>query len=93
MAIVVRYAFTPNEPILLPADVKRIELPVQRHEVSIAAVSPTRLESKLLTDKLQQNNPDDLKSFHRKRGFARAATVRYRTQQTGETEEVGTQVN
>jgi hypothetical protein len=73
MAIVVRYTFTPNEPILLPADVKRIELPVQRHEVNIAAVSPTRFEFKLLTDKLQQNKPDDLKSFHRKhRESARA---------------------
>jgi hypothetical protein len=65
MAIIVRYALTLNEPNLLPADVKRIELNVQRHDVRIAADSPMRLESKFLTVRLTQNGPDDLKPFPR----------------------------
>jgi hypothetical protein len=65
MAIIVRYALTPNEPNLLPAEVKRIELKVQRHDVRIAADSPTRPESKFLTVRIGQNGPDDLKPFPR----------------------------
>jgi len=65
MAIIVRYALTLNEPNLLPADVKRIELNVQKHDVRIAADSPMRLESKFLTVRLGQNDPDNLKPFLR----------------------------
>jgi hypothetical protein len=54
---------TLNEPNLLPADVKRTELNVQRHDVRIAADSPVRLESKLLTVRIAQNDPDNLKPF------------------------------
>ncbi|MGD0028642.1 MAG: hypothetical protein ABSC91_06865 [Candidatus Bathyarchaeia archaeon] len=67
MAIVVRIALTLNDPILLPADVNIIELPVQRHDVSTAADSPMRLESKFVTARLNQDNHDDLKSFQRAR--------------------------
>jgi hypothetical protein len=49
MAIIVRYALTLNEPNLLPADVNKRELNVQKHEVRIAADSPTKFESKFLT--------------------------------------------
>jgi hypothetical protein len=63
IAIIVRYALTLNEPNLLPADVKRIELNVQKHEVRIAADSPTRFESKFLTVRLEQNYQDNLKPF------------------------------
>jgi hypothetical protein len=65
MAITVRYALTLNEPNLLPADVKRIELNVHRQDVRIAADSPMTLEFKLLTVRLRQNGPDDLKAFPR----------------------------
>jgi hypothetical protein len=47
MAISVRYALTLNEPNLLPAEVKKRELNVQKHEVRIAADSPTTFESKI----------------------------------------------
>jgi hypothetical protein len=63
MAIIVRYALTLNEPNLLPADVKRIELAVQKHEVRIAADSPMRFVSKFLTFELDQHNSDNLKPF------------------------------
>lgn len=42
---------------------KRIELNVQKHEVRIAADSPTRFESKFLTVRLEQNYQDNLKPF------------------------------
>jgi hypothetical protein len=44
----VRYAFTLSEPILLPAEVKKMELIVQRTEVATAEVSPRILASKSL---------------------------------------------
>ena len=65
IAIIVRYALTLNEPNLLPADVKKIELAVQKHDVRIAADSPTRFESKFLTFRSDQHKPDDLKPFSR----------------------------
>ena len=49
-AIMIRYALTLSEPIFLPADAKSIELIVHRHDVTIAAVSPMRFGSMVLTD-------------------------------------------
>ncbi len=49
MAIIVRYALTLKEPNLLPADVNKRELNVQRHEVRIAADSPIKFDSKFVT--------------------------------------------
>jgi hypothetical protein len=43
--------------------VKKRELNVHKHEVSIAADSPTRFESKFLTVRLHQQHSDDLKPF------------------------------
>jgi hypothetical protein len=54
---------TLNEPSLLPADVKKRELAVQRHEVRIAADSPMRAEFKFLTFRLDQHDSCDLKPF------------------------------
>jgi hypothetical protein len=76
MAITVRYALTLKEPNLLPADVKRIELKVQRQDVRIAADSPIRLESKFLTVRLTQNSPDDLKPFPRCAQFGQNIAMR-----------------
>jgi hypothetical protein len=45
----VRYALTLSQPILLLADVKKMELMVQRREVTKAALSPTTAESMLFT--------------------------------------------
>ena len=63
MAIVVRNALTLNGPILLQADVNSKELHVQSTEVSTAADSPIKLESKFVTARLEQNSDDDLKPF------------------------------
>jgi hypothetical protein len=49
IAIIVRYALTLSQPILLPADVKKIELTVQRNDVATAALSPITPGSKPLT--------------------------------------------
>jgi hypothetical protein len=49
MAMTVRYALTLSQPILLLADVKKMELMVQRREVNKAALSPTTAESILFT--------------------------------------------
>jgi len=65
MAIIVRYALTLKEPNLLPADVNKRELNVQKHEVRIAADSPTMFESKFLTFRLDQDDQYDLKPFPR----------------------------
>ena len=65
MAIIVRYALTLKEPNLLPADVKKMQLNVHKHDVRIAADSPMTLESKGLTVRLGQNDPDNLKPFPR----------------------------
>lgn len=76
MAINVRYALTLNEPNLLPADVKRIQLNVHKHDVRIAADSPMRLESKFLTVRLGQNDPDNLKPFPQRAQLVRTRTTR-----------------
>ena len=65
MAIIVRYALTLKEPNLLPADVKKMQLNVHKHDVRIAADSPMTLESKGFTVRLGQNDPDNLKPFLR----------------------------
>lgn len=70
-----RYALTLNEPNLLPADVKKIQLHVQKHDVRIAADSPMRLESKSLTVRLGQNYSADLKSFPQSAQFRFRTTV------------------
>ena len=54
MAINERYALTLNEPNLLPAEVKRRELAVQKHDVRIAADSPMRFGSKFFTFRLDR---------------------------------------
>jgi hypothetical protein len=64
MAIIVRYALTLKEPNLLPADVNKRELNVQRHEVRIAADSPIKFDSKFVTFLVQtQHVPYDFKPF------------------------------
>jgi hypothetical protein len=49
IAMRVRYALTLSQPILLLADVKKMELMVQRREVTKAALSPTTAESIFFT--------------------------------------------
>jgi hypothetical protein len=44
IAVKVRYALTLSQPILLLADVKKIELIVQTRDVNNAAPSPTNAE-------------------------------------------------
>ncbi len=73
----VRYTLTLNEPNLLPADVKKRQLAVQRHEVRIAAESPIRSEFKFLTVRLDQHGSCNLKPFSPFIGFRTAQGQHY----------------
>ena len=77
IAIIVRYTLTLNEPNLLPADVKNIQLAVQRHEVRIAAESPVRFEFKFLTVRVKQHDSCNLKPFSPFTEFRRAQAELY----------------